>query len=73
MGEREITTQRSVATTVRENSTWLTLILIGVVMFGAPRVEAAGFTTAATALYAVAIVVAVVLLVSAVRELRERL
>lgn len=72
MGEREITTQRSVAGAVRENSTWLTLIVIGVILFGIPRVEAAGFGTVAIALYAVAIVAALVLLVSAVRELRER-
>jgi hypothetical protein len=73
MGERETTTRRSVAGVVRENSTWLTLIVIGVILFGIPRVEAAGFPNAALALYVIAFVGAVVLLVSAIRELRERL
>ena len=58
---------------VREYSTWLTLIVVGAILFGIPRVEAAGFPNAALALYVVVFVGAVVLLVSAVRELRERL
>ena len=73
MGEQKIATQRSTASVFRKNSTWLTLIVTGAVLFGIPRVETTELETAATAFYAVAIVIALVLLVSAVREFRERL